>query len=118
MRLPFTNCVICFSALVCVAVAAPAQETGGSEIQELRTCVLEMKRQMEEIEKRHGQEIQALKQQIERLKERGPTAEEQEPEDEAAFLRELAESVAGGKSNRSRSPRKRSSSTVGLVCRS
>ncbi len=97
MRMKITNWTVCILAVVLVAATATAQETGSGEIQELRSYLLEIKQQMEEMEKRHEEEIQDLKNEIENLKKMGPTVEEEKREDEAAFLRQLAESMAGEK---------------------
>lgn len=97
MRMKITNWVVCVLAIVSVASAATAQETDSAEIQELRKYILEMKQQIGEMEKRHRKEIQDLKDAMERLEKRGPTVKAKKPEDEAAFLRQLAESMAGEK---------------------
>lgn len=91
-------------AVVFVAVATCidagfAQETGESEMAELKRLVIEMKQQIQDMEEKHQQEIQVLKEEVKQLREQRAAPEEEEPEaeDEAAFLRSLAEGMAGEK---------------------
>jgi hypothetical protein len=71
------------------------KEIKNSEIKELKQLILELKQQMNEMKQKHESEINALKEEISKL--RKPGAEEAEAEDELASLRALAESAAGEK---------------------
>ena len=71
------------------------KETENPELKELKQQILEMKRQMNEMQQKHETEINALKEQIDKLNQ--PVSEEVKAEDEAASLRALAESMAGEK---------------------
>ena len=70
------------------------KETENAELEELKQLILELKQQMNEMKRKHESEINALKEEISRLRK---PAEEIEVEDELASLRELAESMAGEK---------------------
>ena len=66
-----------------------------SEMKELKQLILELKQQMNEMKQKHESEINALKEEISKL--RKPGGEEAKAEDELASLRALAESAAGEK---------------------
>jgi len=72
-------------------------EIENPELAELKKQILEMKRQMNEIKLKHETEINALKEEIGKLRQPVPVTEEAKAEDELARLRELAESMAGEK---------------------
>jgi len=72
-------------------------ETQNSELLELKEQILEMKRQMNEMKRNHDIEINALKEEIGKLRQPVPAAEEAKAQDEAESLRKLAESLAGEK---------------------
>jgi len=76
---------------------AENNETENPELVELKQQILELKRQMNEMKRNHDIEINALKEEIGKLSQPVPVAEETKAEDEAARLRELAESMAGEK---------------------
>jgi hypothetical protein len=89
-------CVVCFfttlsSASICVA---QNDQTENTTLVELKQQMLELKRQMDEMKKEHESKVNALKEEIEKLKQPAPVTEA-EAEDELARLRELAESLAG-----------------------
>jgi len=91
--------VAVFAVLATCIDAGFAQETGESELAELKRLVIELKQQMQNMEENQQQEIRVLKEEIEQLKEKSKVAEQEEPEaeDEQAFLRSLAEDMAGEK---------------------
>lgn len=72
-------------------------ETENPELAELKKQILEMKQQMNEMKLKHETEINALKEEVGKLSQAVPVAEEAKAEDELARLRELAESMAGEK---------------------
>jgi len=76
---------------------ADNNETEKPELLELKEQILELKRQMNEMKRNHDIEINALKEEIGKLSQPVLVAEEAKAEDEAARLRELAESMAGKK---------------------
>ena len=87
------------ATIVCSSIGfAGNKETENPDLKELRQQILELKRQMNEMNKmkqKHEIEINALKEYISKLGQAAP--EEAKAEDEAALLRDLAESMAGEK---------------------
>jgi len=71
------------------------KETENIELAELKQQMLELKRQMDEMKSKHENEIKALKEQIEKLSPPTTVTEEVKAEEEADYLRKLAESMAG-----------------------
>jgi len=72
-------------------------ETENSDLLELKEQILELKRQMNEMKQNHDIEINALKEEIGKLRQPVPAAKEPKAQDEAESLRKLAESLAGEK---------------------
>jgi len=101
MKSKFIAVMVVFVALATCIDTGFAQETGESELAEVKRLVIEMKQQMQNMEEKHQQEIQVLKEEVRQLREESKAAEREEPEaeaeDEAAFLRSLAEGMAGEK---------------------
>ena len=99
MQVRKTICVLFVFAAAGMWNVGLAQEkgTGNAELAELKQRILEMQRQMHEMQGKHDSEINALKEEIKKLSERAGAAEEDKAEDEMASLRELAESMAGEK---------------------
>ena len=89
--------IILFVAMMGFPGSALAQnkETEKSELAELREQILALKRQMDEMKSKHDNEIKALKEKIEKLGPSAPVPEEVKAEEEADYLRELAQSIAG-----------------------
>jgi hypothetical protein len=73
------------------------QDTGGekAELSELKQQILEMQRQMNEMKNKHETEIKALEDKIEKLSPAEPVTEEVKDEEEADYLRKLAQDIAG-----------------------
>jgi len=101
MNSKITAVVVVFVALATCINTGLAQETDESGLAELKRAIIEMKQQMQNMEEKHQEELQVLKEEVRQLKEQGKAAELEKPEveaeDEAAFLRSLAEGVAGEK---------------------
>ena len=77
---------------------ATADEADGNDLTELKNLVLDLKKQMLEMQKTHKAEIDALKNEIQELRDSKDTVEEPPAEEEeAAALRALAENLAGEK---------------------
>jgi hypothetical protein len=71
------------------------KEDEKADIAELKQQILELQRQMNEMKSRHEDEIKALKEKIEKLGPAEPAAEEVKTDQEADYLRKLAQDVAG-----------------------
>ena len=72
-------------------------ETENTDLAELKQQILELKGRTDEMQEKHQIEIRALEEQIGKLSQPAPAPKESKAEDEAARLRALAESTAGGK---------------------
>ena len=92
-------CVVLFCVTIGFPVAGLAEnkKTENSELEQLKQQMLELKRQMDEMRTKHQIEIKELKEEIEKLKQPAAVAEEVKAEQEADYLRKLAESIAGPK---------------------
>ena len=95
----FTKNTIFLSFLICtMAVRAicfggdPNSMEENSELAELTSLVLKLQQQMLDMQQAHKQEIDSLKAEVAELRKAQPSPEQQ-AEDEAAALRELAESL-------------------------
>ena len=92
-------CLLFFLATIGWSNMGLAQndEAENPELVELKQQILELKRQMNEMKRKNDIEINALKEEIGKLSQPVPVAEEAKSEDEVARLRELAKSMAGEK---------------------
>ena len=97
MRVKTIVCIIFFFTLTGFFHMGFAQDEGSenSELAELRQQILELKRQMDEMKSRHEDEIKALKEKIEKLGPAEPVTEEVKAEEEADYLRKLAQDMVG-----------------------
>ncbi len=92
-------CVLFFLATAGISNVALAVDESArdAEFAQLKQQIIEMQKQMLEMQGKHDSEINALKEKIKELSKRAGAAEETEAEDELAALRALAESAAGEK---------------------
>ena len=90
-------CIIFFFTLMSFASLdfARDNESEKSELSELRQQILELQRQMKEMKSKHENEIKALQDKIEKLSPAEPAAEEVKTEEEADYLRKLAQDIVG-----------------------
>jgi len=80
-----------------IVVHAQNKDSENSEFNELKEQILELKRQMNEMKTKQELEIKELKEEIEKLRQPRLVPEETKVEEEADYLRQLAESMAGEK---------------------
>ncbi|MGB2809058.1 MAG: hypothetical protein WBC22_15045 [Sedimentisphaerales bacterium] len=99
MRVKKIVCIIFFFALVGFPSLGFTQDKGSENIElaELKQQILELQRQMDEMKSKHENEIKALKEKVEKLSPAEPVTDEVKAEEEADYLRKLAESMAGEK---------------------
>ncbi len=104
MQVKTMICVACFLTTISFAGICVAQndQTENATLAKIHQQMLELKRQMDEMKKKHESEVNALKTEIEKLKQPAPVVAE--AEDELAKLRELAESVAGEEAVEKKTP--------------
>jgi len=90
-------CIIFFFSLIGFPSLGLAQneETKNTGLAELKEQILELKRQMDEMKSKHENEIKALKEELEKLSPPVPVPEEVKAEEEADYLRKLAQDIAG-----------------------
>jgi hypothetical protein len=90
-------CIIFFLSLISFPSLALAQNKGteNTELAELKQQILELQRQMKEMKSKHENEIKALQDKIEKLSPTEPAAEEVKTEEEADYLRKLAQDIVG-----------------------
>jgi hypothetical protein len=74
---------------------AQNEETKNAELAELKQQILELQRQMSGMKSENEKEIKALKEEIEKLSPAEPPTEEVKTEEEADYLRKLAQDTAG-----------------------
>ena len=81
-----------------VQCLAEDEKVDSNDLAELKNMVFDMARQMQEMKEEHKSEIDSLKAEIKTLREsQGAVGAAPAEEDEAAALKALAESMAGGK---------------------
>lgn len=90
--------IVC-PALVCLIFVssnlfARAPEGHNAQIEELRQQISDLRRMMNQMKQDSDAEIKALRETIDELSRKGLVSATQEPEDETAYLRRLAESLA------------------------
>jgi hypothetical protein len=104
MRVKTVAYLICFLMPLALPSAGLAQkkQTDNRELEHLKQQILELKRQLNEIE--NERKAKALRQEIEKPSQAGTTPEETKAEDEAAKLRQLAESLVGEKKEPEKTP--------------
>lgn len=97
MQVKKIACIVLFLAMIGFPSLGLAQDKGdeSTEFAELKQQMLELKRQMDEMKSKHENEIKALKEEIKKLSPAAPVSEEVKAEEEADYLRKLAESMAG-----------------------
>ena len=97
MRAKKIDCIIFFFALMIFTSVVFAQDKVGekNELVDLRQQILELQRQMKEMKNTHENEINALKEEINKLRPAEPVTEEVKTEEEADYLRKLAQDIAG-----------------------
>jgi hypothetical protein len=90
-------CIIFFLSLISFPGFGLAQSKGteNTELAELKQQILELKRQMDEMKSKHENEIKALQEEIDKLRPVEPVTEEIKTEEEADYLRKLAQEIAG-----------------------
>ncbi len=71
----------------------PATVVANDQVAELKAMILEMQEQMADMQHSHQQELDALKNELEVLRQQGATGAAAPAEDEAASLRSLAEGM-------------------------
>ena len=97
MRVKKIVCIIFFFALISFPSLGLAQneETKNTELVELKQQILELQRRMDEMNNEYENEIKALKEKVEKLSPAEPITEEVKAEEEADYLRKLAQGIAG-----------------------
>ncbi len=97
MQVKKIACIVFFLVMIGFPSLGLAQDKGGesTEFAELKEQMLELKRQMDEMKSKHENEIKALKAEIEKLSPAAPVSEEVKAEEEADYLRKLAQGIAG-----------------------
>ena len=95
MRVKTIVCIGLSVVMIGFAGIGMAQEKTAedSKLDELIKRVEELQRQFDEMKNNYETEIKALKEEVQQLKQ--PPSEEVEAEDQAAYLRQLAERIAG-----------------------
>jgi len=99
MQVKKIACIVLFLAMIGFPSLGLAQnkETKNTGLAELKEQILELKRQMDEMKSKHENEIKALKEEVKKLSPPAPVSEKVKAEEEADYLRKLAESIAGEK---------------------
>jgi hypothetical protein len=97
MRVKKIVCIIFFFALVGFPSLGLTQDKGGekTELAELKQMILELQRRMDEMKNEYENEIKALKEKVEKFSPAEPLTEEVKAEEEAGYLRKLAQGIAG-----------------------
>jgi len=97
MQVKKIACIVLFLTMIGFPSLGLAQneETKNTEFAELKEQILELQRQMNEMKSKHENEIKALKEELEKLSPAEPITEEVKAEEEADYLRKLAEGLAG-----------------------
>ncbi len=90
-------CITFLFALISFPSLGLTQDNGSkkNELAELKKQILELQSRMDEMKNRHENEIKALKEKIEKLSPAEPPTEELKTEEEADYLRKLAQDIAG-----------------------
>jgi hypothetical protein len=99
MQVRKTICVLClFAAIGLPNISFARNKTAQEdELSELQRQVLELEQQMNELKLEHKSQINALQEEIKKLRQPAAASEQAGAEDEMARLRALAESAAGEK---------------------
>ncbi len=99
MRVRTVICTVSLCVMIGFPIVVHAQnkDSENSEFNELKEQILELKRQMNEMKTKQELEIKELKEEIEKLRQPRLVPEETKVEEEADYLRQLAESMAGEK---------------------
>jgi len=90
-------CIVFFFALIGFPSLGLAQDEGSekNELTELKQQILELQRQMNEMKSKYENEIKELKEKVEKLSPAEPVTEEVKAEEEADYLRKLAQDIVG-----------------------
>ena len=106
MQVKKIACIVLFLVTICFPSLAFAQnkETAKTELAELKQQILELQNRMDEMKKEYENEIKALKEKIDKLSPAEAVTEEVKSEEEADYLRKLAESLAGKEEEPKKTP--------------
>jgi len=108
--------VACWLATITAGnpLAAAGQQGQGSELEQLQQQVSELTQLIKQMQEQHDKEMASLRAEIEKLRQAPGEAEEAEPADEMALLRELAQQQAGGEAEPEKAPEETVFKAAGL----